>query len=160
MFTCGLLRSNFCFAMVSAPFVAGPLCGARKDTRAKYAAWAGKSSAVCLLSPASPLFLMSRHSEAVRAWCLTAETRQPLTATRAFAGGGAGYKAAQRRAAERRSCLRSIALYAGQIRERSKLCSSGSQIAVPWVRPGDARRADALDSAHLKAPECLQCPHS
>ena len=61
-----------------------------------------------------------------------------------FEGDGAGYKAAQRRAAVRRSKVRSVALYAGQIRERSKLCNSGSQIAVPWGRPFESRRPSAL----------------
>ncbi|ATX65470.1 hypothetical protein BG454_06200 [Roseinatronobacter bogoriensis subsp. barguzinensis] len=50
----------------------------------------------------------------------------------------------QRRAAVRRCFIQSVALYAGQIRERSNQCAWGSQIAVPWGRPGDARRPSAL----------------
>ena len=57
---------------------------------------------------------------------------------------GNEYQAGQRRAAVRRSMVDSIALYAGPIRERSDLCAGGSPIAVPWVRPGDARRPSAF----------------
>ena len=56
----------------------------------------------------------------------------------------AGCKAAQRRAAVRRSKAYSIALYTGQAPERSDQCAWGSPIAVPWGRPGDARRPSAL----------------
>ena len=77
-----------------------------------------------------------------------------------FADVGDGYQAAQRRAAVRRSKIQSVALYAGQIRIRSKLSAGGSQIAVPWVRPGDARRADALDSAQGKPATGRFVPHS
>ena len=52
--------------------------------------------------------------------------------------------AAQRRAAVRRSAFGFVVLYAGQIRKRSKRCASSSPIAVPWGRPGDARRPSAF----------------
>ncbi|MBB4206464.1 hypothetical protein LY39_00310 [Roseinatronobacter bogoriensis subsp. barguzinensis] len=69
-----------------------------------------------------------------------------------------GYKAAQRWAAVRRSTVESVALYAGQVLKRSDLCAGGSQIAVPWGRPGDARRADAPDSAPVKDCNALNAP--
>ena len=43
-------------------------------------------------------------------------------------------EAAQRRAGVRRSSAEAMAVYACQVRERSKLCACGSQIALPWGR--------------------------
>ena len=93
---------------------------------------------------------------------LTKDSRAPCAAV--ARGGFAGQKghssikneAAQRRAAVRRYKTYSVALYACQAPERSNQCAWGSQIAVPRGRPGDARRAGALDSALLKVGTALQ----
>jgi hypothetical protein len=64
--------------------------------------------------------------------------------TGSFAGDGDIHKAAQRRAAVRRSGLEAMLLYGGNVRTKSKLSAGCSQIAVPGGRPGDARRPSAL----------------
>jgi hypothetical protein len=61
-------------------------------------------------------------------------------------------QAAQRRAAVRRSDLEAMSLYGGNVRTKPKLCAHGCQIAVPWVRPSDARRPSALIPRLVRGP--------
>ena len=69
-------------------------------------------------------------------------------------------QAAQRRAAVRRSSVRAIALYAGQIRRRSEHCAGGSQIAVPVGGPAMRGGPAALGSAQGAQANGSFVPHS
>ncbi len=94
---------------------------------------------------ASPLIPRLVRGLSAALLCKAASHRAPDID--AFASDGAERQAAQCWAAGRRSDRIAMSLYGGNVRAKLRLRAGCSQIAGPWGRPSDARRADALDSA-------------